>query len=67
MVFRMAYAQLDTFVHANDVEKRALSQILDSFDYDTFKAMQQHWLKRGRMIWYAYGNLSKDQSKQIVD
>lgn len=67
MVFRMAYAQLDTFVYANDVEKRALNHILESFNYDTFKMMQKHWLKRGRMLWYAYGNLTKDQSKQIVD
>lgn len=60
MVFRMAYAQLDTFVYANDVERSALNQILDSFDYDTFKAMQANWLKQGRMLWYAYGNLTKD-------
>ena len=40
MVFRLAAAQLDTFTFANDVEKSNLCKILDTFDYDTFKAMQ---------------------------
>ena len=67
MVFRLAYAELDTYLYANDQEKSALSKILDSFDYETFKAMRARWLTRGRMLWYAYGNLSKDQAKQIVE
>ena len=29
--------------------------------------MQAQWLVSGRMLWYAYGNLSKEQAKQIVD
>lgn len=62
MVFRLAFAQLDTFVYANDVEKSALKEQLDSFDYATFKAMRSQWLNRGRMIWYAYGNITKEQS-----
>ena len=36
----MAIEQIDTYLYANDVEKSALSQILDSFDYETFKTMQ---------------------------
>ena len=40
---------------------------MQDFDYDKFKAMQAQWLVSGRMLWYAYGNLSKEQAKQIVD
>lgn len=41
MVFRLAHAQLDTFLYANDVEKSTLNKILEGFDYETFKAMQE--------------------------
>ena len=41
MVFRLAHAQLDTFVYANDVEKSTLNKILEGFDSETFKAMQE--------------------------
>ena len=41
MVFRLAHSQLDTFVYANDVEKSTLNKILEGFDYETFKAMQE--------------------------
>ena len=51
----------------NLVEKSAMCKILDDLDYDAFKAMQAQWLKKGRMLWFTYGNLSKDQAKQIVD
>ena len=40
MVFQIAAKNIDTYLYANDVEKSALSKILDSFDYETFKAMQ---------------------------
>ena len=66
-VFRLAYAELDTYLFANDAEKKTMSKILEDFDYDAFKAMQSQWLKTGRMIWYSYGNLTKEQSKEIVD
>ena len=41
MVFRLAHAQLDTFLYANDVEKSTLNKILEGFNYETFKAMQE--------------------------
>ena len=67
MVYQVAYSQLDTFLYANEVERSTLSQLLATFEYDTFKDMQMQWLKTGRMMWYSYGNLSIDQSKQIVE
>jgi len=66
-VFRLAAAEMDTYLYANDVEKSKLSELLASFDYETFKTMQSEWLRHGRMLWYAQGNLSKDQAKTIVD
>jgi len=66
-VFRLAVADIDSYLVANDTERSALKVILDTFDYDTFKSMQAEWLKRGRMLWFSYGNLTKDQSKQIVE
>ena len=41
MVFRLAHAQLDTYLYANDVEKSTLNNILEGFNYETFKAMQE--------------------------
>ena len=67
MVFRLAYAQVDTFLFENDYEKSVLNQILDALDYESFKSMQQQWLQKGRMLWFAYGNLTVEQAKQIVD
>lgn len=29
--------------------------------------MRSQWLNKGRMLWYSFGNLTKDQSKQIVE
>ena len=63
----MAFAQLSTFLYANDREKSELNEILSKFDYDTFKRMQQEWLKSAHMVWYTHGNLSPDQARQIVD
>ena len=63
MVFRLAYANLDTYLYANDVERSDLLRLLDGFDYETFKAMQEQWLIRGRMMWFVYGNLTKEQAK----
>lgn len=67
MVFRLAYAQVDTFLFENDYEKSVLNQILDALDYESFKSMQQQWLQKGRMLWFAFGNLTVEQAKQIVD
>jgi len=47
-------------LYETDQEKKHLVQILESFTYEKFKAMQSQWLVNGRMVWYAYGNLSKD-------
>ena len=58
---------MDTFLYANDVEKSTLNKILEGFNYETFKAMQEQWLIKGRMLWFTYGNLTKDQAKQIVN
>ena len=66
-VFRLAYAEIDTMVYANDNEKSKLSQILEGFTYERFKIMSAQWLRHGRMLWYVYGNVSKDQAKLIVD
>ena len=41
LVFRLAAAQFDTFLYANDVERSDLLRILDTFNYETFKAMQE--------------------------
>lgn len=51
---------------ADDSEKSKLNAILADLTYARFKEMQGQWLKTGRMMWYAYGNLSKDQAKTIV-
>ena len=39
-VFRLAYIELDTYLFSDDAEKSTLSELLASFDYETFKAMQ---------------------------
>lgn len=65
-MFRLAYTELDTYLMADDSEKSKLNAILADLTYARFKEMQGQWLKTGRMMWYAYGNLSKDQAKTIV-
>ena len=62
-VFRMAHAELDRYVISNMSEVKSKSTHLESFDYETFKAMRAQWLKRGRMMWYACGNLGKETSQ----
>ena len=59
-MFRLAYAQIDTFLVSTDTEKSVMKEILDGMTYETFKSMQSEWLKRGRMLWFSYGNLTKD-------
>ena len=54
-------------MYADEVEKSVLNNILTDFSYETFKAMQEQWLVKGRMLWFAYGNLTKDQANQIVN
>ena len=66
-VFRMAMADLDRCLISNSSEIKTLSSHLENLDYNTFKAMRAQWLKRGRMMWYAYGNLGKETSKHIVE
>lgn len=59
-VFRLAYAELDTYLFECDNEKSKLSQILEAFTYERFMAMKALWLQSGRMLWYVYGNIGKD-------
>ena len=59
----MAMSDLDRYLISNNSEIKILSSHLESIDYDTFKAMRAQWLKRGRMMWYACGNLGKETSK----
>ena len=59
-VFRLAYIELDTYLFSDDTEKSVLNDLLSSFDYETFRNMKTQWLRSGRMLWYTYGNLSKD-------
>ena len=66
-VFRLAHSELDRYVISNHSEIKTLSTYLESLDYNTFKVMRAQWLKRGRMMWYACGNLGKETSKQIVE
>lgn len=66
-VFRMAMSDLDRCLISNNSDIKTLKSHLESLDYDTFKAMQAQWLKRGCMMWYACGNLGKETSKQIVE
>lgn len=66
-MYRLARQQIDTCLFANDVEKSKLNQILDGFSYERFTAMRCEWLTKGRMLWYSYGNLAKEQSISVVD
>ena len=62
-VFRMAMSDLDRTLISNNSDIKTLISHLENLDYDTFKAMRAQWLKRGRMMWYACGNIGKETSK----
>ena len=38
-VFRLARTEFSTSIYADEVEKRTLSNLLEGFDYETFKSM----------------------------
>jgi hypothetical protein len=41
-------------------EPSELAKAMEIFTYAEFKEMLKEWLKTGRMVWFAYGNLEKD-------
>lgn len=64
-MFRLAYVELDTYLHEHEAEKKRLSEILETFDYEKFCTMKVDWLKSGRMLWYVYGNISKEDATEL--
>lgn len=52
---------------SGDPERRLMSQILQSITYADFQAFQAKWLKTGRMLWFAYGNISSQTAVDIVE
>ena len=62
----MAFAVLDTYIHEHYTEKKRLAEILENFTYENFMANKAEWLKSGRMLWYVYGNLTKEDAIQIT-
>ena len=63
----LVFPELDRYLISNKHDMNTLIEILDALNYEMFKEMQDQWLNRGRMIWYATGNLSKKESIRIVD
>lgn len=49
------------------MERYELSQALAEFEYERYQEMKAHWLVKGRMLWYVYGNLKVAQSKYVVE
>jgi secreted Zn-dependent insulinase-like peptidase len=52
---------------SSDAEKKLKVKILDSLSFSDFADFLQDWLKTGRMLWFAYGNISKAASISIVE
>ena len=63
----LVFPELDRYLISNKHDMNTLIEVLEALDYETFKEMQTQWLKRGRMMWYATGNLGKEESIRIVD
>ena len=63
----LVFPELDRYLISNKHDMNTLIEVLEALDYETFKEMQTQWLNRGRMMWYATGNLDKEESIRIVD
>ena len=63
----LVFPELDRYLISNKHDMNTLIEVLEALDYETFKEMQTQWLNRGRMMWYATGNLGKEESIRIVD
>ena len=63
----LSFPELDRYFFSSLNDVNTLIELLETFDYEKFKEMQADWLKHGRMMWYATGNISKETSIQIVE
>ena len=63
----LSFPELERYLFSNSYDVNTLIELLETFDYERFKEMQADWLKHGRMMWYATGNISKETSTQIVE
>ena len=57
-VYKLARKQINSVLYDKEIQKSTQSEILASFEYETFRTMQTEWLKHGHMLWYCYGNLT---------
>ena len=63
----LTFPELDRYLYSSLSDVKTHIGLLETFDYENFKEMQVDWLKHGRMMWYATGNISKETSTQIVE
>ena len=63
----LTFPEFDRYFFSSHSDVNTHIELLKTFDYEKFKEMQANWLKQGRMVWYATGNISKETSTQIVE
>lgn len=49
------------------MEKKQLTEHLESFTYDQFKKYLKDWLKTGRSVWYVSGNYDNEKAISLVE
>lgn len=65
--FRLAASYIDTVLMEGDWEEKKKRVITEEMTYEDFKQMQAQWLNSGRMVWFVYGNVSKDKAVATID
>lgn len=66
--YRQAAAFFENLVLSPAYEKKQLKAILDAMTFEEFasRVRKEHWLTRGRCIWFVHGNLTQETTVHIV-
>ena len=46
--------------------EKDMAEELQQFTFSKFQNLMKTWFKNGRMVWYVSGNISKEESLEMV-